>query len=119
MSAVPVNLSICVTCQNTPAEGERLGAQLYRALETMLGQRSDIRLKPVECMAVCKRACTIVVSAPGKWTYVIGDLDPTQHMDELFTYLDAYANDPNGTPSLKSRPAAIRSGTIARIPPTS
>ena len=29
----------------------------------------------------------------------------------------AYARDPNGTPPLKDRPTAIRSGTIARIPP--
>jgi predicted metal-binding protein len=86
-------------------------------METALAQRSDIQLKAVECLSVCKRACTIAVSAPDKWTYVIGDLDPARDMDALSDYLDAYARDPNGTPPLKQRPAAIRSGTIARIPP--
>ena len=30
---------------------------------------------PVECLSVCKRPCTVALAAPGKWTYVVGDLD--------------------------------------------
>lgn len=118
MSAAPTTLMICVTCQDGDSSGaERPGAQLHRQMEAALTQRSDVQLKAVECMSVCKRACTIAVSAPGKWTYVIGDLDPAADMSALSDYLDAYTRDPNGTPPLKQRPVAIRSGTISRIPP--
>ena len=120
--ADPVDLIICVTCQRatTPAGAEHLGKHFYRSVESAVAAHpngANIRIREVECMSVCTRACTVAVSAPGKWTYVIGDLEASNHMGDLLAYLDAYANDPNGTPPLKERPAAIRRGTIARIPP--
>ena len=110
----PINLMICVTCQQGD---DRPGARMHDTLQTALAGRTNIRLQAVECMSVCKRACTVGVSSPGKWTYIIGDLDAANDTQALCEYLTAYAGDPNGTPPLKQRPAAIRSGTIARIPP--
>lgn len=118
----PVDLIVCVTCQRatTPAGSERLGKHFYNSVETALTARhggADIRLKAVECLAVCTRACTVTVAASGKWTYVIGDLDAGEHMGDLLTYLDAYAANEHGTPTFSERPMSIRRGTIARIPP--
>jgi len=119
----PINLTICVTCQRatTPAGAEHLGRHMYRAVESALATRqsnAQIRLREVECMSVCTRACTVAVSSPGKWTYIIGDLDAGRDMDDLFSYLESYASNPHGTPPLKDRPTAIRRGTVARLPPT-
>ncbi|MDE3016521.1 MAG: DUF1636 domain-containing protein [Pseudomonadota bacterium] len=109
----PVALFICVTCQQADA---RPGALLYRRLEDMLNGRA-VRLYPVECMSICKRPCTVAVSSPGKWSYIIGGIDEAVDAPALLDYLDAYAASESGTPPLKKRPAVIRRGTIARLPP--
>ena len=110
-----IDLSVCTTCLNGE---ERPGAMFFHALEASLHARQDIRLRPVECMSVCKRPCTVAVSQPGKWTYIIGDLDASNDVGALLDYIDVYAQSEHGTPPLKDRPAAIRRGTIARLPPS-
>jgi len=98
---------------------ERSGEQFLRKLEKAVaegGCASTPRLHPVECMAVCKRPCTVAVSATNKWTYIIGDLDVSCDVEELLKYVDLYAASETGMPDYKDRPAAIRKGTIARIP---
>ena len=116
-----VDLMICVTCQQatTPAGADHLGMHMYRSAQSAITSRgiNNVQLKQVECMSVCKRACTVAVSAPGKWTYIIGDLDAKLHMDDLLSYVEAYAANEYGTPPLKDRPACIKRGTVARIPP--
>lgn len=109
-----VDLSICVTCQHA---GAHPGKILHHHIEEMLPARPHLRLHAVECMSVCKRPCTIALSSPGKWTYIIGDLDVTEDVGAILEYVDRYATSPHGTPPLKERPAAIRRGTIARLPP--
>lgn len=114
------HVMVCMTCraEGAPEGEERPGARLYRALEARVGAcASPVTLQPVECMAVCKRPCTVAVSAPGKWTYIIGDLDAQADVEALLEYAGAYAASPSGTPPLKERPTAIRRGTVARIPP--
>ncbi|MDE3060579.1 MAG: DUF1636 domain-containing protein [Pseudomonadota bacterium] len=111
--AEPIDLHICVTCRDN-ADG-RPGEHLYNAMNER-PCAVPVRLHRVECLSVCKRPCTIAVSSPSKWTYVIAGIEPS-HAAELCNYLDAYAASPHGTPPLKDRPPAIRAGTIARIPP--
>ena len=63
---------VCVTCKS---EEGPAGVALYGALAARLVDE-DIALSPVECLSVCKRPCTVALAAPGKWTYVVGDLEP-------------------------------------------
>ncbi len=109
-----VDLSVCVTCQHGDA---RPGMQLHHVLKNMLNDHENVRLHAVECMSVCKRPCTIAVSSPGKWSYIIGDIDAAIDAPAVLEYVATYASSENGTPPLKQRPAAIRRGTIARLPP--
>ena len=51
-----------------------MGPGLFEALGERLASEPDIALKAVECLSVCKRPCTVALAAPGKWTYVVGDL---------------------------------------------
>ena len=112
--AKPVDVFVCVTCRHPNSE-ERVGEQFYKVLSGIVD--ASVQLHPVECLSVCKRPCTVAVSSANKWTYVIGDLDSTNNMDALLNYINTYALSEYGTPPLKERPAAIRKGTIARIPP--
>jgi predicted metal-binding protein len=110
----PVDVSVCVTCQGHG--GERPGVAMHHALQALADPQA-MRVHAVECFAVCKRPCMVAVSSPGKWTYLIGDLDVASDVGALLEYARAYAASASGTPTLGERPKAIRKGTIARIPP--
>ena len=73
-------LSICLTCRDGREDacaGERGGARLARAvLERAAAGSSGLRLRGVRCMSQCKRPCVAALTAPGRFAYLFGDLDP-------------------------------------------
>ena len=106
-------LLVCITCKS---EQETLGAALYDALAARLGGES-IALRPVECLSVCKRPCTVALAAPGKWTYVVGDLSLKTHVEDIVTAARRYAAAPDGLVPWRERPLPFRKGVISRTPP--
>jgi predicted metal-binding protein len=118
-----LRLYVCVTCRALDAQDEtvRPGARLHQALAEALAQADGalppIRLMPVECLSVCKRPCTVAVAAPGRWTYVYGDLDPDTSVAAILDGLSRYGATPNGIVPWRERPDIFRKGVIARIPP--
>ena len=78
---------------------------------------SGIAVLPVECLAVCKRPCTIALAADNKWTYLIGDLDADLHLDEIVGAAKSFAASANGIVPWKERPVSFRKGVVARVPP--
>lgn len=113
-----LTLYVCTTCraQADPPEGPRAGARIHAALsEAFAGE--DVCVTPVECLSVCKRPCTVAVAAPGRWTYVYGDLDPAGAVAILRDGLSRYAAAPDGIVPWRERPEAFRKGVVARIPP--
>lgn len=109
-----VDLQVCVTCID--GNGNKVGADFYRALEGQIDKKK-INLLPVECFSVCKRPCTVTVSQPGKWLYMLGDLKVEKDISTLFEYIRVYDNSSNGRPPLSERPDIVKNGTIARLPP--
>ena len=96
-------LHICVTCRNTglpaPADGETPHGQLlHDAVAGLLAEAETppVRLEPVICLANCERGCTITMSAPGKWAYMMGGLSP-DHAGDLIAYGEAFGQSRNGT----------------------
>ena len=76
-----------------------------------------VKVTAVECLAVCKRPCTIALSGPGKWTCVVGDLDVEQHAGDVITAALNYVATENGIIPWRQRPLSFRKGVVARIPP--
>ena len=115
----PVTIHVCVTCRDaaTPDSAERPGARLLRVLEDAAEGAGPIEIVPVECLSVCKRPCTIGFSAPGKWTYVYGDLAPETSAETIMAGAALYAEAPDGIIPWKQRPDALKKGVVARIPP--
>lgn len=114
-----MQIYVCVTCR---AEGElaepkeqRSGARLHAALRAQAGAAFDI--VPVECLSVCKKPCTVSFAAPGKWTYVYGDLLPGISEDIILAGARLYDAAPDGVIAWKQRPDALKKGVVARIPP--
>ena len=114
---------VCVSCRRR-LDGagdvfDEPGRPLVAALEEHISAKglTGLKVEPVECLAVCKRPCTIALAANGKWTYLIGDLDAGLHLDEIVGAAESFAASANGIVPWKERPASFRKGVVARVPP--
>ena len=115
-------LSICLTCRDGREEacGEvRGGTRLAEAVlaEAAGDGRPAFGLRGVRCLSQCKRACTIALSGPGRFTYLFGDLDPTRHIADVLSVAAAYAKAEDGFLPRPERPEVLRAGVLGRIPP--
>ncbi len=97
---------------------DRAGARLFRALSDATSADARVDLVPVECLSVCKRPCTVSFAAPGKWTYIYGDLPAETAAPIILDALKLYAAAPDGLIPWKLRVDAIKKGVVARLPPT-
>ena len=114
-----VTLFVCVTCKYADEESERPGRVLFETLRTRLDGRaeSNVALRAVECLSVCRRPCTIALSAPGKWTYVVGDLGVEANVDDIIEAAGKFAATSDGLIPWRERPLSFRKGVISRVPP--
>jgi predicted metal-binding protein len=114
-----VTAFICVTCRAGDTGEEQPGRLLFDAVASKLDSRAerDVTVTPVECLSVCKRPCTIALVASGKWTYVVGDLDPEVNVDDVISMAVSYRLSDNGIVPWRERPQSFRKGIISRIPP--
>jgi predicted metal-binding protein len=110
----PATLLVCVTCKS---DERPLGAGLFAALGERLAGETDIALTPIGCLSVCKRPCTVALAAPGKWTYVVGDLARESHLEDIVTAARLYAASPVGIVPWRERPLSFRKGVVSRTPP--
>lgn len=123
MDDTSVTIFVCVSCQRPIGEAgetfDRPGRELVEALQVRLADErpTGVTVAPVDCLAVCKRPCTIALSGEGKWTYLIGDLDAGAHADEIVAAARSFAASDNGIVPWKERPVSFRKGVIARVPP--
>lgn len=123
MSTTGATIFVCVSCRrssDTAAEGfDRPGGELSAALSAHIASRGieGLTVEPVDCLAVCKRPCTLALKARGKWTYLIGDLDPAEHVAEIVDAAVSFERSENGILPWKERPPTFRRGVIARVPP--
>lgn len=111
-------LYVCTTCRRSgdDPDGPRAGARLLDALRAG-NSASDLRIEGVECLSVCKRPCSVAVASENRWTYVYGDMDPAESAATILSGLSAYAATQDGIVPWRERPAAFKTGVIARIPP--
>ena len=118
----PVELLVCVTCRSSApsyllqdADEPREGAALLDALRAA-GVPDSVRVVPVECLSNCTRGCTVALRAPGRWSYVYGNLDVSL-TDVLVEGVARYAAAPDGLVPWRERPEHFRKNCIARLPP--
>ena len=116
------HIYVCTTCKLAEEAGcaasDRSGARLHRALSALASERqAPVDVIPVECLSVCKRACTISFAAPGKWTYVYGDLPADTGAEVILDGAALYTATNDGLIPWKQRPEALKRGVISRVPP--
>ena len=119
-AAVPTTVYVCVTCRTEGDAAEtRAGRRLHDALAAAFGPDPAVTLVPVECLSVCRRPCTVSFAAPGKWTYVYGDLPAEGSAAVVAEAARLYAAAPEGLIPWKLRADPIKRGVVARVPPLS
>lgn len=117
-------LYICVSCWRggvAPADAESAetdGRRLYESVASLLaepGRDAPVQLRPNLCFANCERGCSAGISAPGKWSYLMGDLGP-EHAADLLAYARTYAEARTGVVLPSKRPPSLEKTVIARFP---
>jgi predicted metal-binding protein len=115
-------LFVCTTCKQDGAplvEGETPpGRLLYEAVAGALnglGPDAPVDVQPIVCFANCEQGCSAGLSAPGKWSYMVGHLGPG-HADDLVAYASAYAKSDTGFVSRSGRPESLRHAIVGRFP---
>ncbi len=114
-------LYVCTGCNHTKSGEERIGVRsgkrLWDALIAEVARRggSAVHVAPVACLSVCKDTCAAALTAPGKYTYVFGWLDPLTSAADLLSCAELYAGAEGGHVPRAERPTATRR-LISRVP---
>jgi predicted metal-binding protein len=111
-------LHVCITCRagRELEDGARPpGQRLHDAIASLLTQGGPLTIRPVACLANCDRGCSAAITAPGKWSYLLGGLS-AEIAPDLLTYGAAYAASRNGTVMPSKRPASLAASVIGRLP---
>ena len=88
---------------------------MHDAVAALLGDAPAIELRPVTCLSSCDNGCAAAISQPGKWTYLLGRLDPSLAPD-LLAYAALYAAHRTGTVLPSRRPASLARMVLGRMP---
>ena len=113
-----MTLYVCTTCRDAThsADAPCAGARLYANIAAVATDPA-VRISPVECLSVCKRTCAVSFAAPGKWTYIYGDLPADTAAEIILRGACLYTEAADGIIPWKQRPDALKKGAIARVPP--
>ncbi|QYK41023.1 MAG: DUF1636 domain-containing protein [Paracoccaceae bacterium] len=117
--APTATLVVCTTCRRAgemPGDGDRPGTLMLRALSAA-DLPPGVAIRAVECLSVCQNGCAVALTAPGKWAYVYGGLDPATHAPDILHGAALYAAAPDGLVPWRDRPEIFRKQSVARIPP--
>ena len=107
-------LFVCTTCKRGPAEAP-LGPGLIGDLADA-GLPADFQVIGTACMSNCTRPLSVAMSALGKATYMLAEIDPAEDRAALVELAQLYASKADGQTRLLERPKSIRRKIIARIP---
>ena len=114
---------VCTTCRpagvsrDQPAAGEAL---LEAVQIAQFDADPDERLvvRGFACMSGCDRACTVALQAPGKHSYLFGDLQPdADSAAQLLACARLHAQSLDGTLARRDRPERLRGGILSKLPP--
>ena len=114
---------VCTTCRPAGASREQpaAGEALLEAVQTAQfdadpGERIVVR--GVACMSGCNRACTVALQAPGKHSYLFGDLLPdADTAAQVLACARLHARNSDGALARNERPERLRSGLLTKLPP--
>ena len=126
MSKTQHALFVCKACATVRIEGKPQGKsggqQLLEQLQELYSDwelREEFQIQDVDCMSTCSHSCAISFAAPGKYTYLFGDLAASGSAAAVLDCAKLYFANPQGYLAWADRPKPLKNGILARIPPVS
>jgi predicted metal-binding protein len=120
--SAPHQILVCKACKHKgePCKpGFALLKKLRAAIDTA-GLGDDFEVSGTACLAGCVPAhgepCVVAWRATAKATWLFGDIDPDQPIDDLIEFSRLYAALDDGWCSGKDCPPRLCDNTLARIP---
>jgi predicted metal-binding protein len=109
---------VCIRCRGRRPSGEQPGTQLISRLHAQFDEylATAFHLGEVTCMAGCVRLLAVAFSAPGKASYLFGDIDPDRDASHLIAFARLYNSLPDGWCNEGQRPPGLAGKVLARIP---
>ena len=116
-SAGTPTVYVCVTCRpvGEPDSTLRPGA-ILAAATAHAAAGTEVVVRPMKCLANCSRGPSATMRSGGSWTYVFGGLDVTC-AEALVEGARLLARAADGILPWRGRPAPLKRGLIARVPP--
>ncbi len=113
-------ITVCTSCRHKGTQC-RPGFELIENLRAALKVAGDaipedFAVSGVACMAGCDRPCTVAYHCSQKATYLFGDIDPNEDIDDLVAFAEHYSEMQDGWCSSVDRPGKLRTSTLARVP---
>lgn len=116
----PATLLICTRCR-APGDhpsAPRAGAALLAATREADMDGSSFVIAGAACLSGCKRHCVAALMAPGKVTYLFGDLPAdASGAADLIAVARSYSARADGYLRRQERPERLQAGILARLPP--
>jgi len=117
-------LFVCSLCRFSKDEvsrdgisgGQHLINQLHQALADR-GLQETVRLEPLRCMAGCSQPCNVSLAAPGKLTFILSQVSPSDGAEAVSRFCEQYTACPDGKVPYRERPVAVQQATAFVLPP--
>ncbi len=108
---------VCITCRpvGQPDSPVRPGA-ILAAATAHAAAGTGVEVRPMRCLGNCDRGPSAALRSNGSWTYVFGGLDVTC-AEALVDGARLLARAADGILPWRGRPAPLKRGLIARVPP--
>ena len=117
-------LLVCSLCRFSEKENKKHGLSggkhLIQELEKGLEKydwKNLIEIKPVSCMAACRRSCAVTLTADDKLTFILERLAPTESASELLKFIEQYVKSLQGKVPYRERSSTIKQATAFILPP--
>ena len=112
----PTVVSVCITCKT--ADGSAVaGPDMFESVKTAIGSFDRVRVRPVQCLGVCKRPATVAVTSADGYMFLFGDLQTDSGTAALVSFVKSYQNSDYGLVPWRERAEVLRKGMVARVPP--
>lgn len=114
----PHQVLVCTSCR---PKGDPCGPGLalisrLRTAFLAAGLAETYEVSGTACMASCDRPCTVAWQGRSKATWLFGDIDPDQDIDDLVSFTKLYQGLEDGFCRAAERPGKMARVALARIP---
>jgi predicted metal-binding protein len=123
MTHSPTTLLVCSLCRFSQAEASRDGVAGGQYLINQLRQsladhqlQDRVQLVPLRCMAGCHQPCNVSLAAPGKLTFILSQVSPTDGAEAISEFCQQYTDSADGRVPYQQRSVAIRKATAFVLP---